>query len=103
MNREEIQEVAGITIYPPEYFCPQNYVTGEMTVTENTHSIHHYTASWHSRLDKIIFNIERCKNREGYEYKLRRICSFPFRVINKMNKLGLKKTVRFAVGKVWKI
>lgn len=35
-----------VYIYPPEYFCPKNYFTGEMNITENTRSIHHYAATW---------------------------------------------------------
>ena len=99
-HKEEIQEVAGITIYPPEYFCPQNMNTGVVTITDNTHSIHHYTASWLTKWDKRIISIERCRNRNGVEYKLRRVVSFPLRVISKIDKIGLKKTVRFAVGKM---
>lgn len=44
-----IQNVAGITIYPQEYFGPKDYVTGELHITENTHSIHHYDASWRDK------------------------------------------------------
>ena len=99
-HKEDIQEVAGITIYPPEYFCPQNITTGEMTVTGNTHSIHHYTASWFTKWDKRICSIERCRNRNGVEYKLRRVVSFPLRVISKIDKIGLKKTIKFAVRKI---
>lgn len=43
-----------INIYPPEYFCPLNCETGKMLITEKTVSIHHYTASWLSKLDKLI-------------------------------------------------
>ena len=98
--KEEIQEVGGIIIYPPEYFCPQNYVTCEIKLTENTHSIHHYTASWHSFWDDIVTNIERCRNRSGLEYRLRRILSFPFRIINKIDELGWKKTIKFSWRKI---
>lgn len=35
-----------ITIYPEEYFDPLNYYTQELTITENTRSIHRYAASW---------------------------------------------------------
>jgi hypothetical protein len=35
-----------ISIYPKEYFCPKNYVTGELCITKNTRSIHHYAATW---------------------------------------------------------
>lgn len=43
---EKIQNIEGINIYPIEYFCPINYYTGKIEITENTHSIHHYSASW---------------------------------------------------------
>ena len=38
--KEEIQRVAGITVYPPEYFCPMDYATGKLYITDNTRSIH---------------------------------------------------------------
>ena len=41
-----IQEVAGITIYPKEYFNPLSSNTGKLEITPNTHSIHWYTMSW---------------------------------------------------------
>lgn len=42
----EMQEVAGFAIYPPEYFCPKDVRTGELTITPNTRTIHHYDGSW---------------------------------------------------------
>lgn len=41
--------VGGVYIYPPEYFCPKNYFTGEIHLTDNTRCIHHYTATWVNR------------------------------------------------------
>ena len=41
-----IVKVSDLLIYPIEYFCPLNYYTGEMLMTENTRTIHHYMASW---------------------------------------------------------
>lgn len=38
--------VAGFRIYPQEYFCPLDYETGKLKITENTHTIHHYSATW---------------------------------------------------------
>ena len=35
-----------ITIYPDEYFDPMNYYTGEVVITPQTRSFHHYTATW---------------------------------------------------------
>ena len=43
------QNVAGIEIFPRDYFCPLDYDTGRMKVTENTYSIHHFDASWHGK------------------------------------------------------
>lgn len=41
-----INEVEGVYIYPDDFFCPIVALTGKMTITENTRSIHHYMASW---------------------------------------------------------
>ena len=38
--------VNNLLVYPVEYFCPLNYYTGKMNITENTRTIHHYMASW---------------------------------------------------------
>ena len=93
-----IESVDGIYVYPPEYFCPLNYATGEMNITSNTRSIHHYSASWHGFLDDCIVSIERCKKgTNSIEYKIRRLISLPFRVVNKFKTHGLSgvvKTVR---------
>ena len=33
-------------IYPSDYFNPMDMNTGEIKITENTYSIHHYASSW---------------------------------------------------------
>lgn len=45
---DEIQEVAGVTVYPVEYFCPKNFETGELHITDKTCSIHWFDGSWAS-------------------------------------------------------
>jgi hypothetical protein len=42
----KMQEVAGITIFPTDYFCPKPSQFGKIKITENTLTIHHYAASW---------------------------------------------------------
>ena len=49
---ESVQKCGGFNIYPVEYFCPINYRTGKCKITDNTCTIHHYAASWHSAKDK---------------------------------------------------
>lgn len=41
-----IQDIDGLTIFPAEYFDPKDFYSGEIHLTKNTHSIHHYDASW---------------------------------------------------------
>ena len=43
---EKIQHIKDFDIYPADFFCPMDYKTGEMDITENTKTIHWYTASW---------------------------------------------------------
>ena len=47
-----------IYIYPHEYVCPLNYYTGELTITPNTRSIHHYHASWVTKRTNLISKIK---------------------------------------------
>ena len=48
-NIKGIQKVAGITVYPKEYFNPLDDLTGKVEKTENTHSIHWYSKTWLSK------------------------------------------------------
>lgn len=56
-----VVSVSGLFVYPIEYFCPLNYYTGEMNITENTRTIHHYMASWVKRRNRLQGLIERMK------------------------------------------
>ena len=103
-RKNEIWRENGVTVYPPEYFCPLDYKTVVMKKTKNTISIHCYNASWHTKLDKIIMTIEQCDRKcNPIEYKIRRGISVPVRVINKIKKLGIKEVVRFSKNKLKKL
>ena len=43
-----IQQVESFTVYPREYFCPYDIRLEKMHKTENTYSIHYYSASWYT-------------------------------------------------------
>lgn len=67
----EIQKVAGIWVYPKEYFCPLDALL-RMNMTENSRTIHHFSSSWlpwHKQL------IKRIKRLLGYSFssKVRKI------------------------------
>ena len=58
-NEQKIQTVRNIQIYPKEYFCPMDYQTGELIITDNTRSIHHFTASWYNETQKYALKLRR--------------------------------------------
>lgn len=89
-----IEEIDGIFVYPPEYFCPLNFLTGEMKVTENTFSIHHYSGSWLSKLEKIVLKIEQIdEDTSIVQKKIKQMIALPFRGMNTLHKRGLKNAI----------
>ena len=52
-NSNEIQEVAGVWIYPRDYFNPLNDNTGKLDITKNTRSIHWYSKTWLEKQNPI--------------------------------------------------
>lgn len=50
----EIQECAGVWIYPKEYFCPKDFQTKVIELTANTLAIHHFDGSWWSEEDRYM-------------------------------------------------
>lgn len=61
-NANVMQKVAGITIYPDEYFCPMDSTTGIITMTPRTVAIHHYACSWMDHGD-FSFRMHMLKNK----------------------------------------
>lgn len=41
-----LQKIKGVTIYPSDYLCPMDYLTGKVNITDNTVSIHEYAGTW---------------------------------------------------------
>lgn len=69
-NSDTPQTVEGITIYPWDYFCPIEFLSSKLEISDSTHTIHHYSASWMSRYDKM-------KMKKGYyANKVRKILGF---------------------------
>lgn len=104
-ENEKIQTIEQVMIYPPEYFCPMDYATGKIVLTQNTRTIHHYSASWHTKTEEKIQKISRFfqarygeKGRKAALY----IC-IPLRVKDKIEKVGWKGAFQFACKKMNKI
>ena len=88
---KEIENVAGINIYSSEYFCPMNYYTGEVTITDKTRSIHHYADSWHSETQRRILKLEQ---KYGKKSLSGMIIITPLRIKNKLETEGVSGIVR---------
>jgi mannosyltransferase OCH1-like enzyme len=43
---EVVRYSPGVKIYPPEYFLPYNHHSGEVNITKNTYTVHHFSKSW---------------------------------------------------------
>ncbi len=53
------QNVAGMEIYPVEYFSPKDFKSGRLNITPNTFSIHHYDSSWKDEKDRKYTELMR--------------------------------------------
>lgn len=61
-----LQTVDGLTIYPADYLCPMDSLTGKISLTENTYTIHHYSMSWLPKKTQwrvlLMRKIRKCLN-----------------------------------------
>lgn len=46
------QDLKDVVFYPHEYFCPKDWQTGNIYVTDSTYTIHHFNGSWHTKKEK---------------------------------------------------
>lgn len=60
MKQENVlQNIANTMIYPTEYFCPMDFTTGKINITNNTVSIHWYDSSWLDKDTKRIYEMKK--------------------------------------------
>lgn len=92
-DKNEIQKVDEITVYPSEYFCPINPSTGELKITENTYTIHHYAATWTIPIRKKYMAL-----RESLSKKIGRnaakVILLPVQFACVIKEAGLKNAIR---------
>ena len=53
----QLQIVANTVVYPRDYFCPKDFATGVLNITENTYAIHHYDGSWLPEEEKYYLKL----------------------------------------------
>lgn len=46
-----------LNVYPVDVFCAKDWRTNKVNITDNTYTVHHFSASWHSNAQKIKHKI----------------------------------------------
>lgn len=102
----QFQMIEGMAIYPVEFFDPMHGIGGDTVITENTHSIHHYHASWMEAEERIaLLRMNRLKKRLGSKNgeRIGTIVNLPIRIKMRVRINGIGQTIRFGVKKLrWK-
>ena len=92
-NKNEIQTIKDITIYPVEYFNPKNQKTGELKITPNTYSIHHFDASWAIPLRRKYITYRRLlSNKIGY--RIADVILLPMQLVCVVQEIGLSGLIK---------
>ncbi len=53
VQKNEMQQIGDITVFPREYFSPYDYINCIDMRTENTYCVHHFSVTWMPRSIKI--------------------------------------------------
>jgi len=89
VKEDKIQDVAGVRVYPTEYFCPIDPKTGILNVSPNTYTIHHYAATWTIPLRKKYMSL-RNKFAQKIGITLAKIILSPLQCVCIIKEVGLK-------------
>jgi len=87
VQNNEKQVIKGLAVYPKDYFCPVEYLSGKMKKTENTVAIHWFLESWFS--DEQKQEIKKWRKRRRFDY----IVHTPNRILIKV--MGQEKYENF--------
>lgn len=91
----KIIKVDDISLFPPEFFCPLDYKTGVLNITNNTRSIHHYTASWLTEKEKKwLFIEQKIKVQFGPNIGTTICGSLPIRIIRLFYRRGISGAIK---------
>ena len=68
-SNNQIQVINGCAFYPTDYFCPKDFHTNQIIITERTHTIHHFSGSWIDPTQRK--NEEKWRRRQKWDKILR--------------------------------
>lgn len=87
----QYQEIDGFALYPKDVFCPISFYNGKMHKSEQTATIHWYTSSWRTPMQK-------CKDR--LKQFLRKLEAVADRIIHLPNRILLSLLGKELYGKL---
>lgn len=102
LNGKE-QAIFRLKVFPSDYFSPKSYVTGNINLTSNTLTIHHFSESWKTKSEKKIHNRETILIRKyGIKYGriIAKVVNFPLRSINAVKKRGIKNEIKEFISRL---
>lgn len=98
-----LKKYDGFSVYPSEYFCPIMFNSNVKKFTENTVSIHHYTASWYNKSEKFYYvccgKMRKYFN-DALAVKVAKLIWAPYAFGLKCKEIGLRKTIIAMVKKI---
>lgn len=57
VRKDFTQKISNVVIYASDYFCPMDYETRKLFLTNDTISIHWFDASWYTKEDRHIYEV----------------------------------------------
>lgn len=76
IRKNQFYNVDGIIIYPTEYFDPKSYETGNLNITGNTMTIHHYDGTWIDETSKLYKKYSKIFGERIASILIKCICAF---------------------------
>ena len=96
-SKRTYQELEGVRVYPEDWFCPKSSMTGKITITDNTRSIHHFSMSWTDKTEQSIQNFEwKLAEIVGYSIaeKITKFILIPYKVKKKISEKVVDKIIK---------
>ena len=92
------QMIDGVHVFQVEYFCPKDYMTGDIKTTNNTISIHHFNLSWMDELEKKKMSEIGSLSKKYGEFIARNLIDIKYAI----KKEGIKGVINVIKAKVYR-
>ena len=98
------QDIKGIRFFPSEFFCPKSQKTGEIKITDNTYTIHHFYGSWIPyKYKEYMDNEMKLTKKYGVIGSIiGKIQSLPYKVKKNIQEKGFIGFARYGVSRIFK-